>query len=46
MWNLRNKINEQREKERGKLRNRLNYKEQSGGYWRGGRWRGERVDED
>ena len=39
MWNLRNKINEQRGKKRGKPRNTLNYREQCDGYQRGGEWR-------
>ena len=39
MWNLRNKANKQRgkerERERDKSKDRLNYKEQNGGFQRG-----------
>lgn len=31
MWNLKNKTNDHRGKKRGKLRNRLNYREQTDG---------------
>jgi len=37
MWNLRNLANEQKKKQREKkLRNTLNYREQTEGYQRGG----------
>ena len=39
MWNLRNKTNEQREKEREITQETdFNYREQTDGYQRGGRW--------
>ena len=39
MWNLGNKSNEQREeKKRQTKKQTLNYREQTDGYQRGGRW--------
>ena len=38
IWNLRNKTTEEEKKERQTERQTLNYREQTDGYQRGGRW--------
>ena len=49
MWNLRNKMNEQRDKKEREAQTKkqtLNYRQQTDGYQRGGGRMGEISDED